>query len=518
MNHRHLIAATSGVFILSDAVFALSLQPLTAIAVIAGCVGALAIIATARGGDSDGFLAARVDARFFLGCLAASLIIFVLGGEGHFFYAVGDWLIRDAALADVARTGVATVYAYEGHDYALRAPLGMYLLPGLVWKAAGLFGAHLAMLAQNTGLLASTLYVLGSLVPRRRIAALTLFLLFAGVDILPVLAIAWQRYAQGHPFSLPHSTVAWLPSFTFWYPLPSLFWVPNHTLPAWWGCALALLVVRRRIDLAAFAAAMAPMALWTPLGIVGWPPFLLLMAAAAPVASIRCVRNWLAAGSGCLFLPVAIYLTTASESIPAHWAVLQDGFWPVLVAMLLVQIPHALIVACFWRRVCARDRGLLGLSIALLILIPFYDFGPINDLAVRGSNMPLAILDFEFALVALQIMADKASGGRLAVALVIGLGLFGPGFELVWPLTRPRFNISDCDLLQASDDYTQRAQIERFRGGLPTHYVAPVERMPPWLIRFDGAKPISYAPKSCWPDHPVLGQIPAAPETPAREF
>ena len=150
MNNRQLIGATSGVFVLGAVAFAPSLQALPALATLVGCAGVLAIVWTSRGDEA--FLAEAIDFRFWAGCLLASLLILVVGGEGHFLHATNDWLIRDAILADVALRGLPAIYNYEGVDYLLRAPLGMYMLPGLAGRFLGLFPAHLFMLAQNATL------------------------------------------------------------------------------------------------------------------------------------------------------------------------------------------------------------------------------------------------------------------------------------------------------------------------------------------------------------------------------
>ena len=118
MNHRHLIGATSGVFVLGAVAFAPSLQLRPALATLAGCAGVFAIVWTSRGDDA--FLAETIDARFWAGCLLASLAILIVGGEGHFLHATNDWLIRDAILADMAR---------QAGDFDREACQGNHLAP-----------------------------------------------------------------------------------------------------------------------------------------------------------------------------------------------------------------------------------------------------------------------------------------------------------------------------------------------------------------------------------------------------
>ena len=497
MNPRQLIGATSGVFVLGAVAFAPSLQLLPALVTLAGCAGVFAIVWTSRGDDA--FLAETVDARFWAGCLLASLAVLIVGGEGHFLHATNDWLIRDAILADMALRGQPAVYAYEGADYLLRAPLGMYLLPGLAGRFLGLFPAHLFMLAQNAGLLASVLYFLASLAPARRVAVLALFLLFAGLDIIPLAIEAYGQYVLGRGFWLASVTAAWAPWFSFSNHFTMLFWVPNHTLPAWWFAVLALLAARGKLELAPMGALLPPLALWSPLAIFFAPVIVLYFVARAPIAAIANGRNWLAALAALLIAPVLIYLTAAAETVPSEWMILREGFLSIYVLTLCVQIPHVFVILWNWRLTPSTDRGLLITALLILLAIPAYSLGPTNDFASRCSIAPLAILAFEFALVATRIDEREQPLARLAVVAIFGIGLFGPGFEIMRALTRARFAISDCTFMQAWYDTDHSV--------MPANYLARLGRMPAWLMRLDGVRPQPFAAKACWPDHPLPATI-----------
>ena len=491
MNNRQLIGATSGVFVLGAVAFAPSLQLAPALAILVGCAGVLAIACTS-GGD-EAFLTERVDFRVWASCLLVSLIILVLGGEGHFLNATSDWLIRDSILADLALRGTPTVYAYGGDAYLLRAPIGMYVLPGLVGRWLGLFAAHMAMLAQNAALLASALYFLAALAPARRFAVLALFLLFSGVDIIPLGVQAFRDYQNGQGFSLPSVTAAWATWFLYLNHFTMLFWAPNHTLPAWWFGVLALLTARGKLDLAPVGAMIGPMALWSPFAIFFAPVIVLFFVARSPAAAIAS-RNWLAAGAAVLFAPILIYMTAAAETVQSEWIMLRSGFATVYLLTLCVQIPQALVVIWNWRLTVATDRGLLIIGLLILLAIPVYSLGPTNDFTMRASSAPLAILAFEYAVVATRIDPVTQPWARFAVVLILGLGLFGPGFEIKRALIYPRFDISDCSLMQAWYDFDHAA--------LPTNYIAPVGRVQTWLVRLEGVEALPFAPRACWPDHP----------------
>src|SRR4029079_442931 len=69
--------------------------------------------------------------RVFAGAFVIAVVLFMLGGEGRFFYANTDWQIRDAVLRDLATNPWPFAYKLNGTAYFLRAPVGMYLLPAL---------------------------------------------------------------------------------------------------------------------------------------------------------------------------------------------------------------------------------------------------------------------------------------------------------------------------------------------------------------------------------------------------
>ena len=80
--------------------------------------------------------------------MATGFALCILGGQGHIFYAAEDWLTRDAVLADLAAMPLPA-YPWNGETWILRAPLGMYVLPGAVGRLASLGAAHAFMLIQN---------------------------------------------------------------------------------------------------------------------------------------------------------------------------------------------------------------------------------------------------------------------------------------------------------------------------------------------------------------------------------
>ena len=142
----HLVIGGALVFVAGNLVFAMSLRLLPGAILGLGCLGAAFVIL--REAKKNSFLATPVHLPFFALCMATGFALCLLAGQGHFFYAAEDWLIRDAVLADLSASALPA-YSWDQAAWVLRAPLGMYLLPGALGRLAGLGAAHGLMFVQN---------------------------------------------------------------------------------------------------------------------------------------------------------------------------------------------------------------------------------------------------------------------------------------------------------------------------------------------------------------------------------
>jgi hypothetical protein len=471
-------------FLLPVAILAIGFGVVAASVVLVGCAIAAFVVGSVEP-RRDSLLAAPINVATLTACGAAAVGLLLLGGETHLLYANADWLVRDAVLSDLSRHGLPLFYRHEAQDYMLRAPLGMYLLPMAIGRLAGLHAAHVALLAQNAALLAVCLYFVAELAGRRKPVFLALFVMFSGVDVLPQLLV--------HGLDLPDHLEWWNIFFQYSSHITQLFWVPNHTLPSWWFAALLMLVLRDEGDLSILFVAFAATLLWSPLATIGAAPFLAL-AAARSWRSLLAPRNLLAVAAGCCFLPVAIYLTVDAGEVRHMWLVFAEGFALAYPLFVLVEIPHAGLVALAWRRIEPSLRLPIAAAVVVLLLVPFYSFGASNDLAMRASIVALFLLAFGFARVATETPRD---GGALATAIstLALLSAATPGLELRRAVVVPAFAISDCNLLTS----WKKTDPSVF----PTNYLARREIVPAWLATPKEAR-IEIEDRKCWPDHPLL--------------
>ena len=131
-------------------------------------------------------------------CFLIALGLLVLSGEGRLFYANVDWQVRFAVLRDMGMNPWPFVYTARADPDLLRAPIGMFLAPALVFKVLGPRAADIALLAQNATLVA-LLLALGSQLfsnRRSRLIGLAIFVLFSGMDAIGDLLM--QGTLTGH--------------------------------------------------------------------------------------------------------------------------------------------------------------------------------------------------------------------------------------------------------------------------------------------------------------------------------
>jgi hypothetical protein len=500
VTYRHLVIFVSGLFLLPNALIAPAFSLVPALLVVVGCVGSLWIVARATAGRT-GVLAARVEPTTFVICWLVALALCLLGGEGHFFFPNFDWLIRDAVLADLVQQNVPVRYEYQGSEFILRAPLGIYMLPAVVGKLLGLHAAHLAHLAQNATILALMLALFGALATGRKAAFLAVFVAFSGVEVVGRFINASLKASASGSFAWPlhaHQHLAWWnPFFQYTNHVAQIFWVPGHALPGWWLAALSILHVRREIGSAELIVTFAFLFFWSPLTMAGALPIVGYLVLRRDFANLVSPQLLVACAAALCFLPVVVYLGADAESVPHGWLFVYGGFWSFYVVFILIQIPHAAVVASFWQRLDPGQRTLSILAIGLLLLIPLYRLGPNNDFSMRASIMPLALLAFVFGTIAAQLRLCDGFGRIAAVAAIIALGCITPALEIQRALMVKTFAISDCNVLTAWN----HLEPDRWLA----NYLARSDRTLGWLLHHDGsARPAMIEDRQCWPAHPYM--------------
>jgi hypothetical protein len=483
LRNRHLLFAVSGLFAASSVLLASSFTLTPALAVSLS-IGVL-LFAVASG-PAGALLLRPVEWRWLGACLLIATLISVVGGQGHFVFAKDDWLYRDAVLADIVKGWLPVVYADGDQSWLLRAPLGMYLLPGALGHVFGLYAAHLAQLAQNSLIFGAILYLMTLVWPTRRLLFVALFILFSGVDAIPVLL----RTGGSHLFV---NLAYWSEYWDYPPNLGQYVWSPNHALPGWWFATLAVLYLKKETDLATLAAISVPLALWSPLMLVGAAALFAFFVLRAP-GDMADRRFAVVCAGAAAFLPVLTYLGTDSGSVPRKWLIFEPDFTELYLFFIPFALPQVFFLLFLRRRVEPWLRSTLYVVIALLLILPVYQFGPgvMNDFSTRVQIVPRTLLAFGFNALVIELLV---SGSRaiVAAALLVVVEAVSPTLDVSHALVTPAFGVSECNLVTIHEKLHPKSDL--------SSYFARLRFVPEWIRgTADRAPPLSNENRICWPE------------------
>jgi hypothetical protein len=433
-----LVAILLGLFAIDNILLLpfLGLSPLLAILlIIPSCVGFAWLI------RSRARASLPIPLTMLGGSMLFSLGLFLLGGEGRFFYANADWQIRDAILNDMASLPWPFAYALDGQAAILRAPLGMYLLPSL----AGKTGLHdIALLFSNSSRLA-ILIALGWLLfdsRRHRLIALAIFLLFSGWDVVGSLIYS----LAGIPVSWDHLET-WNFGFQYSSHITQAFWVPQHALAGWASAMMFLLWRKGVVPVGWFAATVPLVALWSPLAIMGAIPFVVL---AGITVLIRRSFGWRDVGMAVLALAVALpalfYMQLDAAKLGGG---LRDAPMAIYVMVFAFEVAPFIFLPLLDPANTKSERATLWTICACLLIMPFWIIGINSDFQMRASIMPLALLALAFAEWFNRMLEQRPlQRGAIGIALLaIIVGAATPLSEIRRALFNGPSPAPQCSLL-----------------------------------------------------------------------
>lgn len=425
-------------------------------------------------------------------CFAVAALGCVLGGQGRFVYAVDDWIIRDAVMHDLIAGAWPPRYDLSGQSFLLRAPLGMYLVPAAIGKLTGVFGAHLALLVQNTLVLGAILAsVAGSQASRRGfVVALTVFLAFSGLD-----AIGWSlnwltQTAAGLTPELRLHIENWAGPFQYSSHITQLFWVPHHAIAGWAFAAFYLQWRRGVLGAPSLAVVFALCVFWSPLAMLGAVPLLALAGCFDLMRGRIAVANLAApALIAAACLPMALYLVLDTGGVQKGLLILSWQFWPRNIAFLAVEVLPFYLILKWWRPAQHRFATIeLTVVCVTLALLPAYQMGFSNDFAMRASIPLLALLAL---LVAERIAGAGTPGGVKWPVIILAIGAVTPALELARVVVYPAEAYATCNLLQAW-------RASPFGEKPPAAYLARSGEAA-WFVNQAAGKPLTDTRAGCMP-------------------
>jgi hypothetical protein len=216
------------------------------------------------------------------------------------------------------------------------------------------------------------------------------------------------------------------------------------------------------LKIAPIAIAVTP--LWSPLVTIGLAPFAILIA----VHHLRQntwrsgVLPWSWLGVVTTFAVTSYYLVLDSAGIRAGSTVAVvksfDGFSTLYLKFVLLEF--GLIAMAIW---LIRRDVLIAVSVLVLLALPFYMFGPGNDLAMRGSIPALMIL----CLAAVDALSQVNWSERPTLVMPLLVCLTFGSVTAIHEIAR-------AVLFSRWPPALHRNVIEVSRG-LPAHYVARLD-------------------------------------------
>ena len=488
LHNRAVLIFASVLIFLPSALFAAGLRPIPALVLLAGCIGSLALVSQRPRANEGGLLDAPVDLKRLSLCIGLACVILVFGGELHFFFAPLDWRVRDAVLADLTRSSFPIGYTIDGVDYTLRAPLGMYMFPAAVGHVFGLLGAHVALLAQNSLMLGCIFYLLSSL--GAGWPHLAILIMFGGLSILG----AALGFAISKDYKIDRLVIlgldAWHPYFQYSSSMVQFFWVPNHALPGWWLATLLLLQTRSQVDIATLGVSLAGAVFWSPLVVIPVAFWLIYLAATDWRRHLLAQRTWLGVLAGACFLPIALYVVIGSSQISHGLSFEKMEFIPLYIIFIAVELPCVCFIYLNREFIPKNMTHVFYFGAASLLLLPFFSFGPGNDLVMRGSTAPLVIVAFVFGSIICN--ASISRNTKLIGFALIVLSTPSALLEFARNINYPRYNLSDCSLTEAIHAMGAK--------GIPTNYIVESANIPSWLIDANASAPQSARSRRCWTD------------------
>jgi hypothetical protein len=398
----------------------------------------------------------RLESLWWIG--PAGLLIAVwllLSGAGGVGFQVPDYRAGNALLKDLIQGDWPMMTVLDGAEQRIVYYVGYYLVAAAVGKAFGWGAANVAIFAWTAlgALLAFAWFRRISRVelhrrPGRLLWLALIFCLAGGLDILAVLT------RDGRIPDLTQHLEPWAGAFQYSSNTTLLYWVPQQSLAAWLMTGMVVTSVYARQGLRWLCISLAAGVLWSPFGVIGVAPYLILLPLLHPTAGWRKLMM----GRSTVLLNLAavwvaavhlLYLASNRYEFPVglawesarynqHFVQLLLAFWLVEFA-LVAALATVLLAVGAWStsqgRAAPWHRGWLGsiqerfrvepmhlalfaMSLGVLFVLPLFKAGYLNDLVMRASIPSLFVFH---AFVAKILLDANLHAARRPDRLRMGL-------------------------------------------------------------------------------------------------
>lgn len=448
----------------------------------------------------------RLSRSFILLCLAFVLIglWFLFSGSGGFGYQNYDHKVNNALLRDLIIQPWPLTAFLHGVSTPIVYYLGYYLPIAVIgkllgWKIANLF----AFLWTYIGIVLSFIWFLklGRIKIENRVSrALGLVLMFClagGLDYVGFYLV------RGNAFYIANHIEFWAGYFQYSSNTTLIYWVPQHTVAAWLMTGMVVDSLYESYNLRYLGMVLATGILTSPFGVFGNVPFLVIVFIRYLFSKDRrtlFTRTSLIFNVASIWVAIMhlLYLTSNQLAFPQGWiwTFVNDRlslirtliyFW-ILEFMLLT----CLVLVFIWlgirlsqpvskesaipkwqnrflllKRQFDIDPPLFCLfliSLVVLILLPLYKMGQIDNLVMRGSIPSL----FIFWIFVTKVVIDANIWIKLRlnflyvlIIMTILLGFFPAISEISRSILHYHFGPPDISSVPMTSKLDKRDKLQR---------------------------------------------------------
>lgn len=361
----------------------------------------------------------RIGTRALLVIILLAIGWVSLSGSGGVGYQnAPDWNNKNALMSDLLRFDWPPTY--DG-PLIINYYFALYLPASLLGRFAGWDAAHWFLYAQVViGTILTLLWVY-SFSGKLGIAALLLFVIFGGLDVIGYFLQAHRlpRRAEGIEW--------WAGAVQFTSNTTQLFWVPQHSLAGWLVVSLMLDEAGRfrRLTFAGLFAGLS--LLWSPFVAIGLLPVGIAALYIAERKSIVSVSNVVFLPLICVLMMAFYWPHRSGGDLNAESSYWITHFSPKvikrLVAFIILEVGvYLLLIAACWT---SLGRSWKALSIAVAISSLFWIIAP-EQVGHGGFNMRTSIPSlFLLFLVLVHVLSLEAH--RFVRVALVGCLLLGSG-------------------------------------------------------------------------------------------
>ena len=396
--------------------------------------------------------------------LGAFAWVMTTAAGGVFDVSNADWIKHRALFLDLARgswpvyqpywLSELSVFFPEGVELSgllLRYYLGYYMVPGLLGKWFGVAALNWAVPIWTwCGIALMALLFTRGLSAWKAVAAVAILIFFSGMDIVahtifeglewfePSFAWSgWPRISLG-PADMGFGYY-WELDVRYFSHMIGLMWVPQHFIAGGLYVLLLVQLRRQRRFLAVSGVVVGASIFWSPFVAVSLLPMVVVLLKENGIRPFLRWQNLL------LSLPLVVllitYLSSGTEDIRRNWLLENTAIEYVMGSLPATYLLEFLILAILLvllRPRLLREPFFIACLVTLLLL-PWYSYGRINDLVLRGMIPPLFLLS-HFSVRALLEQRPQAEGRRWSpyrvllsavIVTVLGIGAVGGVFNLI---------------------------------------------------------------------------------------